>query len=315
MSSLLTQEERLLLIDTCGETAGVALSCGQDVFAAEDLARGSASAEIVQAIRRLLEQQGLRLRDLDAVGAVSGPGSFTGTRAGLATAKGLCEAAALSLAAVSRLEVLADAAELRDGFSALDAGRNEDYDREDVPVVGVVSRLVWQKGFDLCERVLPVLLRRRRFQLIALGTGEPRYEELFRRLGREFPRQVAYRGGFSEPLAHQIEAGSDMFLMPSRYEPCGLNQMYSLRYGTVPIVHKTGGLADTVHPWNPRTGRGTGFVFEHFDETGLAWAIERSLDVWGDGRGETRGRWRARVPSAHRADQAAPRPGSVKACR
>lgn len=130
MASLLTQEERLLLIDTCGETAGVALSCGQDVFAAEDLARGSASAEIVQAIRRLLEQQGFRLRDLDAVGAVSGPGSFTGTRAGLATAKGLCEAAALSLAAVSRLEVLADAAELRDGFSALDAGRNEVYIRE-----------------------------------------------------------------------------------------------------------------------------------------------------------------------------------------
>jgi len=165
--------------------------------------------------------------------------------------------------------------------------------RHDVPVVGVVSRLVWQKGFDLCEQVLPLLLRRRRFQLIALGTGEPRYEDLFRRLGREFPRQVAYRGGFSEPLAHQIEAGSDMFLMPSRYEPCGLNQMYSLRYGTVPIVHKTGGLADTVHLWNPRTGRGTGFVFEHFDETGLAWAIERSLDIWGDGRGETRGRWRA----------------------
>jgi len=165
--------------------------------------------------------------------------------------------------------------------------------REDVPLIGVVSRLVWQKGFDLCEAVLPALLRRRRFQLIALGTGEPRYEELFRRLSREFPRQVAYRGGFSEPLAHQIEAGSDMFLMPSRYEPCGLNQMYSLRYGTPPIVHRTGGLADTVRPFENRTKRGTGFVFEHFDETGLAWAILRALEVWGDGRGESRQRWRA----------------------
>ena len=155
--------------------------------------------------------------------------------------------------------------------------------RQDVPLVGVVSRLVWQKGFDLCEAVLPRLLERRRFQLIALGTGEPRYEELFRRLSRAFPRQVAYRGGFSEPLAHQIEAGSDLFLMPSRYEPCGLNQMYSLRYGTPPIVHKTGGLADTVRLFNPRTRQGTGFVFDHFDEAGLSWAIQRALDVWGEG--------------------------------
>jgi len=164
--------------------------------------------------------------------------------------------------------------------------------RDDVPLVGIVSRLVWQKGFDLCESVLPALLRRRAFQLIALGTGEPRYEELFRRLNRAFPRQVAYRGGFSEPLAHQIEAGSDLFLMPSRYEPCGLNQMYSLRYGTPPIVHRTGGLADTVRPFDTRSAQGTGFVFDHFDETGLAWAIQRALDVWGDGRRDARARWR-----------------------
>jgi starch synthase len=84
-----------------------------------------------------------------------------------------------------------------------------------------------------------------------------------------------------------------MFLMPSRYEPCGLNQMYSLRYGTVPIVHRTGGLADTVHLFDPRTRRGTGFVFEHFDEVGLAWAIERALDVWGDGQDPARDRWEA----------------------
>jgi tRNA threonylcarbamoyladenosine biosynthesis protein TsaB len=128
---LIKGKERLLLIDTCGETAGVALSSGQQVLVTEDLTRGSASAEIVSAVRRLLDQVGWRLSELDAVGVVNGPGSFTGMRAGLATAKGLCEAAALPMAAVSRLEVLADAASLQDGFVALDAGRGELYVREE----------------------------------------------------------------------------------------------------------------------------------------------------------------------------------------
>ena len=123
-------KERLLLIDTCGETAGVALSAGDQVLIAEHLARGSASAEIVSAVRRLLLQTGCQLQDLHAVGVVTGPGSFTGIRAGLAAAKGLCEATGLRLAAVSRLEVLADAASLEDGFVALDAGRGEVYVRE-----------------------------------------------------------------------------------------------------------------------------------------------------------------------------------------
>ena len=127
----LTHQERLLLIDTCGETAGVVLISGGDLIASEDLARGSASAEIVQVVTRLLESQtGWKLRDLDAIGVVSGPGSFTGTRAGLATAKGLCEAANIPLAAVSRLEVLADAASSKGGYAALDAGRGEVYVRE-----------------------------------------------------------------------------------------------------------------------------------------------------------------------------------------
>lgn len=164
--------------------------------------------------------------------------------------------------------------------------------RQDVPLVGVVSRLAWQKGFDLCEAVLPRMLERRRFQLVVLGTGEGRYEEFFRALARAFPRQVAYLPAFSERLAHAIEAGSDMFLMPSRYEPCGLNQMYSLRYGTAPIVHRTGGLADTVWNFDPATGRGTGFVFDHFDAAGLAWALGRALDLWGDGAGAELDRWR-----------------------
>ena len=163
--------------------------------------------------------------------------------------------------------------------------------RRELPVVGLVSRLVWQKGFDLCEQVLPSMLERRAFQLVVLGTGEPRFEEFFSRLARAFPRQVAFRPAFSEKLAHAVEAGSDLFLMPSRYEPCGLNQMYSLRYGTVPVVHRTGGLADTVWDFNPASGRGTGFVFEHFDAGGLGWALGRALDTWGSGSGSDRARW------------------------
>jgi starch synthase len=165
--------------------------------------------------------------------------------------------------------------------------------RREVPVFSLVARLVWQKGIDLAESVLPNLLRHHKFQLVVLGKGEHKYEEFFRLLQRAFPQKVAYESAFSEPRAHLVEAGSDVFLMPSRYEPCGLNQMYSLRYGTIPVVHKTGGLADTVWQYNPRNGRGTGFVFEHFDESGFAWAIRRALEVWGSGSGEYRTRWEA----------------------
>jgi starch synthase len=163
--------------------------------------------------------------------------------------------------------------------------------RREVPVFALVSRLVWQKGIDLCMSVLPNLLRHHRFQLVVLGKGEHKYEEFFRLLSRAFPQKVHYDSAFSEPRAHLVEAGADVFLMPSRYEPCGLNQMYSLRYGTVPIVHKTGGLADTVWPFSPRSGRGTGFVFEHFDESGFSWAVRHALEVWGSGTGEARSRW------------------------
>ncbi len=164
--------------------------------------------------------------------------------------------------------------------------------RREVPVIGLVSRLVWQKGLDLCIENLPHLLRHHnRFQLVVLGKGEPRYEEFFRTLAQAWPHRVAYSSAFNEERAHLIEAGADMFLMPSRYEPCGLNQMYSLRYGTIPIVHKTGGLADTVWPFDERTGKGTGFVFEHFDGTGFSWAIKRALDIWGPGTGAHRDRW------------------------
>ncbi len=163
--------------------------------------------------------------------------------------------------------------------------------RSDVPVIGLVSRLVWQKGLDLCLEVLPQLLHHHRFQLVVLGKGEPKYEAFFHTLARAWPHRVMYSSAFNEERAHIIEAGADMFLMPSRYEPCGLNQMYSLRYGTVPIVHKTGGLADTVWPFDEQTNAGTGFVFEHFDGTGLSWAIRKALEVWGPGTGAHRARW------------------------
>ena len=145
-----------------------------------------------------------------------------------------------------------------------------------VPVIGIVSRLAGQKGFALLDTVMPALLRAHGFQLVVLGSGERRLELLFTELARAFPQQVAFHRGFSNELAHLIEAGADMFLMPSVYEPCGLNQMYSLRYGTVPIVHKTGGLADTVRLWD------TGIVFERHDAAGVTWAIESALRLYQD---------------------------------
>ncbi len=160
-----------------------------------------------------------------------------------------------------------------------------------VPVLGIVSRLAAQKGFGLIGDVMPAILRRGECQMVVLGTGEAGLESMFGAMQRAFPKQVCFYQGFQDSLAHLIEAGADMFLMPSRYEPCGLNQMYSLCYGTVPIVHKTGGLADTVWQYDPGRDLGTGFVFEHFDEQGLAWAINRALDVWGSGAGRERERW------------------------
>jgi starch synthase len=151
-----------------------------------------------------------------------------------------------------------------------------------VPVVGIVSRLVGQKGFRLLAGTMPDLLRRHGFQLVVLGSGEPALEQMFTQLQQGFPRQVSFYRGFKNDLAHLIEAGADMFLMPSIYEPCGLNQMYSLRYGTVPIVHRTGGLADTVATWQPRAGVGTGFAFERHDEAGLRWGVEAALAAYRD---------------------------------
>ena len=152
------------------------------------------------------------------------------------------------------------------------------------PLIGMVTRLTEQKGIDLLFDSVPALLQARDFGLVVLGSGDRRYAEFFESLVQRFPDRVSYRSGFDEPLAHLIEAGCDIFLMPSRYEPCGLNQMYSLRYGTIPIVRNTGGLADSVQHFDPSTGRGTGCVFNDFDAPAVTWAINTVLDWYADAR-------------------------------
>ncbi len=155
----------------------------------------------------------------------------------------------------------------------------------ELPLIGIVSRLTAQKGFDLCFEALPSVLGRRPCQVVVLGSGERRYEEFFHSLARHFPGRVHFRNGFDNPLAHRIYAGADLFLVPSRFEPCGLTQMYSLRYGTVPVVRKTGGLADSVELYDRSRNTGTGFVFDSFDAEGLRWAIDYALDSWADPAG------------------------------
>ncbi|HET7745822.1 MAG TPA: glycosyltransferase, partial [Vicinamibacteria bacterium] len=151
----------------------------------------------------------------------------------------------------------------------------------DLPVIGVISRLVHQKGFDIVVRAWYDLLQRP-IRMVVLGTGEPDVQDGFRALAARAPDRFAARFEYDNGLAHKVEAGADMFLMPSRFEPCGLTQMYSLRYGTVPIVRATGGLVDTVEPWDPATRQGTGFRFDHPDGTGLVWAIDQAIAAWRD---------------------------------
>ena len=153
------------------------------------------------------------------------------------------------------------------------------------PLLAFIGRLVEQKGIDLLlEAVLP-LLAQRDLQLIVLGAGDPALEHRVRDMVTAFPKQVAAFIGYSEGHAHLIEAGSDMFVMPSRFEPCGLNQMYSLRYGTPPVVHRTGGLADTVIDASDATladGTATGFVFDHDDPLALREALVRALEHYAE---------------------------------
>ncbi len=152
------------------------------------------------------------------------------------------------------------------------------------PLIGMVTRLTEQKGIDLLSEALPEMLESRDFGLMVLGSGDPKYAAFFDQLARRFPQRVAFRAGYNESLAHMVEAGSDIFLMPSRYEPCGLNQMYSLRYGTVPIVRNTGGLADSVQHFNPDSGVGTGCVFNDYDVPAVRWAITTTLEWYADSK-------------------------------
>lgn len=150
----------------------------------------------------------------------------------------------------------------------------------EAPVIGMISRLVDQKGFDLIQKASDRLMKMN-LRLVVLGSGMPKYEKLMLGLRKRYPEKVAVNLTFNNPLAHLIEAGSDLFLMPSRYEPCGLNQMYSLRYGTIPIVRKTGGLADTVQEYDLETGRGNGFLFEEYSADAMLAAIERAVAAYG----------------------------------
>jgi starch synthase len=146
------------------------------------------------------------------------------------------------------------------------------------PLVGMVTRLAEQKGIDLLFDALPAMLQDRDFGFLILGSGDARYSAFFEGLAHRFPGRAAFRSGYDESLAHLIEAGSDIFLMPSRYEPCGLNQMYSLRYGTIPVVRNTGGLADSVRHFDPESGMGTGCVFNDYDAPAVRWALGTILD-------------------------------------
>jgi starch synthase len=148
--------------------------------------------------------------------------------------------------------------------------------------VGIVSRLTGQKGIELMIRPVASRLESGAINFIALGSGESRYEQALSWLASSFPGAAHFQRGYDENLAHLIEAGADAFCMPSRYEPSGLNQMYSLAYGTPPIVRRTGGLADSVVHYDADRGEGTGFVFEHYTEVGLAWALDQAHSVYGN---------------------------------
>jgi starch synthase len=166
----------------------------------------------------------------------------------------------------------------------------------DLPLVGITSRLVWQKGFDIVAGAWWDLLQRP-LRMVVLGSGEASVQDGLRQLALRAPDRFAVRFGYDEVLAHKIMGGSDLFLMPSRSEPCGLTQMYALRYGTIPIVRATGGLADTVEPFDAAGRKGTGFRFDTPDGTGLVWALDRALAAFRDARA-----WKALMRRAMEKD-------------
>ena len=153
--------------------------------------------------------------------------------------------------------------------------------RADVPMFSIISRLVDQKGINLILQAAHDLLSRD-VQLVVLGTGDYHYENMFRDLAYRYPDKVSANILFDDTLAQKIYAGSDLFLMPSLFEPCGLGQLFCMSYGTVPITRTTGGLVDTVQHFDPETGEGNGFQFQDYDANGLMWAIDRALEAYDD---------------------------------
>ncbi len=168
--------------------------------------------------------------------------------------------------------------------------------REWTPVIGMISRLADQKGWDLLEEAAEDLFVMN-IQMVVLGTGDKKYHDLLLSLEKKFPDQLKAFLDFDDALAHRIEAGSDIFLMPSRYEPCGLNQIYSLKYGTVPVVRKVGGLADTVIDYDRKDGTGTGFLFEEYTSEAMLLAIARAVELFSSKRS-----WSALVRNGMKAN-------------
>lgn len=150
---------------------------------------------------------------------------------------------------------------------------------EDIPLVGIVSRLTWQKGIDLVAPYLENLVNKN-IQMVILGSGDKHYEETLRFVADCFPNQIYLYLGFNDELAHQIYAGADMLLMPSLFEPCGISQMIALRYGTIPIVRETGGLSDSVIPYNEFTKQGNGFGFRNFNHYDMAHVLDYAIDQY-----------------------------------
>jgi starch synthase len=166
----------------------------------------------------------------------------------------------------------------------------------DAPLIGMVTRLVTQKGLDILAESLPDMMAMG-VQLVVLGTGEEQYQRILTEAAALYPQQMRVLLRYDDRLAKRIYAGCDLFLMPSQYEPCGLGQLIALRYGTVPIVRKTGGLADTVQDYNTRTGRGTGFVFEDYTASALVESLKRALALYADKK-----KWKQLIQSGMKQD-------------
>ncbi|MGL6106018.1 glycogen synthase GlgA [Romboutsia sp.] len=165
-----------------------------------------------------------------------------------------------------------------------------------IPLIGIVSRLVSQKGFDLISYIMPEIVREN-LQIVILGTGDHQYQSMFNYYNSFYPNKVSARITFDSAFAQQIYAASDMFLMPSLFEPCGIGQMLAMRYGTLPIVRETGGLKDTVNPYNKYTGEGNGFSFENYNAHDMLYCIQRGVELYKD-----QNVWRKLVTNAMNTD-------------